>query len=78
MSIQKPMVGITGDFRPERYNGAALTWFNTGYYDSVSAAKADVADYFSWYNTHRPHSRLERLTPDEKYLAELPPVRLAA
>ncbi|MEJ7593193.1 MAG: gamma-glutamyl-gamma-aminobutyrate hydrolase family protein [Planctomycetaceae bacterium] len=38
MSIQKPMVGITGDFRPERYNGAALTWFNTGYYDSVSAA----------------------------------------
>lgn len=38
MSTQKPMVGITGDFRPERYNGAALTWFNTGYYDSVTAA----------------------------------------
>ena len=38
MSKQKPIVGITGDFRPERYNGAALTWFNTGYYDSVTAA----------------------------------------
>ena len=38
MSAQKPLVGITGDFRPERYNGAALTWFNTGYYDSVTAA----------------------------------------
>lgn len=38
MSKQKPVVGITGDFRPERYNGAALTWFNTGYYDSVTAA----------------------------------------
>ena len=31
----KPIVGITGDFRPERYNGAALSWFNSGYYDSV-------------------------------------------
>ena len=40
--------------------------------------RADVADYFGWYNTHRPHSSLERLTPDETYLATLPPVRLAA
>ena len=38
MSTVRPMVGITGDFRPERYNGAALSWFNTGYYDCVSAA----------------------------------------
>ena len=47
-------------------------------YDSVSAARADVADYFGWYNTHRPHSSLERLTPDETYIAALPPMRLAA
>ncbi len=40
MSKLKPIVGITGDFRPERYNGAALSWFNTGYYDSVVAAGA--------------------------------------
>ena len=38
MSKQKPIIAITGDFRPERYNGAALSWFNTGYYDSVSAS----------------------------------------
>ena len=38
MSKQKPVIAITGDFRPERYTGAALSWFNTGYYDSVSAA----------------------------------------
>lgn len=38
MSKQKPVIGITGDFRPERYNGAALSWFNSGYYDSVAAA----------------------------------------
>ena len=47
-------------------------------YDSVSAARTDIADYFNWYNGHRPHSSLERLTPDEKYLATLPPMQQAA
>jgi putative transposase len=47
-------------------------------YDSVSAARADIADYFAWYNTHRPHSRLERLTPDEKYFGTLPTMARAA
>ena len=47
-------------------------------YDSVSAARADIVDYFNWYNTQRPHSRLERLTPDEAYFAGLPQLRTAA
>jgi putative transposase len=47
-------------------------------YDSVSAAREDIADYLDWYNTHRPHSNLERLTPQEMYLATLPQLRLAA
>ena len=47
-------------------------------YDSVSAARADIADYLDWYNTHRSHSSLERLTPNEKYLAALPPMAQAA
>ncbi|MDB6098145.1 MAG: integrase, catalytic region [Gammaproteobacteria bacterium] len=47
-------------------------------YDSVSAARADVADYLDWYNGHRPHSRLERLTPNEKYLAALAPMKMVA
>jgi len=47
-------------------------------YDGVSAAKADIADYFVWYNTHRPHSNLERLTPQEKYIATLPQMKRAA
>lgn len=38
MTKRRPVIGITGDFRPERYDGAALSWFNTGYYDSVIAA----------------------------------------
>ena len=47
-------------------------------YDSVSAARADIADYLTWYNTHRPHSSLNRVTPHEKYLAVLPHMKLAA
>jgi putative transposase len=47
-------------------------------YDAVSAARADIADYLDWYNVHRPHSSLERFTPNEKYLTALPPLKMAA
>ena len=47
-------------------------------YDSVSAARTDIADYLDWYNTDRPHSSLERVTPQEKYVATLPKLALAA
>ena len=47
-------------------------------YDSVSAARADIADYMGRFNSHRPHSSLERLTPDEKYLVTLPTMDRAA
>jgi putative transposase len=47
-------------------------------YDAVSAARCDIADYLEWYNAHRPHSSVERLTPNEKYLAALPSMKLAA
>jgi putative transposase len=47
-------------------------------YDSVRAARADIADYLDWYNAQRSHSRLDRLTPTEKYLAARPPRALAA
>lgn len=47
-------------------------------YDSVSAARADVAEYLHWYNNERPHSRVDRITPNEAYLAGLPQLKLAA
>jgi putative transposase len=47
-------------------------------YDNVSAARADIAEYMDWYNTHRPHSKLDRRTPQETYLATLPQMKLAA
>jgi putative transposase len=47
-------------------------------YDSVSAARADIADYFDWYNAARPHSSLDRITPEQAYLNLLPKLAEAA
>jgi putative transposase len=47
-------------------------------YDSVRAARADIADYLTWYNGQRAHSKLADLTPDEHYLAKLPKLAMAA
>jgi len=47
-------------------------------YDSVSAVRTDVADYLHWFNTERPHSSLDTLTPNETYLALLSKQKVAA
>ena len=47
-------------------------------YDSVSAARADVADYMGWYNAQRPHASLHRRTPDHVYFTDLPQLEQAA
>jgi putative transposase len=41
-------------------------------YDSVSAAKAGIARYVAFYNTRRPHSSLDRKTPDMVYYNSQP------
>ncbi len=38
MQQTKPVILINGDFRPTKKDGCALSWFNTGYYDSIVAA----------------------------------------
>ena len=47
-------------------------------YNSPSAARADIADYFDWYNAKRPHSSLDKLTPDQAYFNNLPALKRAA
>ena len=47
-------------------------------YDSVSAARADIATYIEDFNMERPHSSLEDATPDEFYYANLPRLKEAA
>lgn len=47
-------------------------------YDTVSEARVSIMQYIKWYNQSRPHSKLNKMTPDEAYGATLPSVRLAA
>jgi putative transposase len=47
-------------------------------YDSVSQAKAGIARYIDFFNTARPHSSLDKQTPDEFYFATLPAMKQAA
>jgi putative transposase len=47
-------------------------------YDSVSAAKHGLARYLAFYNQRRPHSSLDRKTPDEFYYENLPKLQNAA
>ena len=47
-------------------------------YDSVSAVRADIAEYIDWYNTKRPHSSLDDQTPDQTYWRLLPKMKVAA
>ena len=41
-------------------------------YDSVGQARAGIARYIKFYNARRPHSSLDKSTPDEFYFATLP------
>jgi putative transposase len=41
-------------------------------YDTVSAVRGGLGRYFRFYNSRRPHSRLDRQTPDQVYFESLP------
>jgi putative transposase len=41
-------------------------------YDTVSAAKESLTRYVSFYNSRRPHTALDRQTPDTAYFNRLP------
>lgn len=45
-------------------------------YGSVSEAKQGIARYIDLYNTWRPHSKLDKQTPDEFYYGLRPTLRL--
>jgi putative transposase len=46
-------------------------------YDTVSDPRASIGRYFSFYNTQRPHSSLDRQTPDQAYFNRLPQIAVA-
>jgi putative transposase len=41
-------------------------------YDTVSDARASIGRYLAFYNGRRPHSSLDRQTPDQAYFDRLP------
>jgi putative transposase len=41
-------------------------------YGSVSDARSSIGRYFTFYNGRRPHSSLDRQTPDQAYFTRLP------
>ncbi len=41
-------------------------------YNTVSEAKSSLAKYFEFYNRRRPHSSLDRMTPEQFYFNRLP------
>jgi putative transposase len=46
-------------------------------YDTVARARASISRYFDFHNTRRPHSSLDRRTPDQAYFTKLPPIAAA-
>ncbi len=47
-------------------------------YDSIAEARKSIMRCLDWYNRNRPHSKLEKKTPDEAYAVMLPTVEQAA
>jgi len=41
-------------------------------YDTVAEARASIGRYLAFYNGRRPHSSLDRQTPDQAYFTRLP------
>ena len=41
-------------------------------YPTVSEARASIGRYLGFYNSRRPHSSLDRRTPDQAYFSQLP------
>ena len=46
-------------------------------YDTVAEARASLSRYLDFFNRQRPHSSLDRKTPDEAYFTPRPFVAAA-
>ncbi|WP_237681844.1 integrase core domain-containing protein, partial [Agrobacterium vitis] len=47
-------------------------------YKTVSEARIGIGRYLTFYNSRRPHSSLDRQTPDQAYFNALAPIMVAA
>jgi putative transposase len=84
--LQKNRIQISMDGRGARRDNVFVErlWKSVKYeevylhaYDSVAAAKDGIGKYFTFYNGRRPHTALDRNTPDNVYF-ESQPLAVAA
>ena len=47
-------------------------------YKTVSEARVGIGRYLTFYNSRRPHSSLDRQTPDQAYFNALATMKVAA
>ncbi|MBI5656071.1 MAG: transposase, partial [Geobacter sp.] len=47
-------------------------------YETGAELASDLTSWFNWYNDHRRHSSLDKLTPSEAYSRGLEKLRTAA
>jgi putative transposase len=47
-------------------------------YETVNVARSGIGCYLDFYNSRRPHSALDGITPDAFYFAHLHALELAA
>jgi putative transposase len=59
-------------WRSVKYEGVYLRA-----YDTVSEARTSIGRYFDFYNAKRPHSSLDRQTPDHAYFSGMPQIAAA-
>jgi Integrase core domain len=52
--------------------------FLTGQMPTYPEARTALGKYLAFYNTKRPHSPLDRRTPDQAYFNALQPILVAA
>lgn len=61
------VVGSTTLWRSLKYEEVYLKA-----YASVSEARASISAYIEFYSRRRPHSSLDRMTPEQFYVKSLP------
>ena len=47
-------------------------------YINVPVARNGIGKYLKFYNTKRPHSSLDRMTPDQVYFNQMKSLKIAA
>jgi putative transposase len=72
LPASSPPFNATDPWRSVKYEEVYLRA-----YDTVAEARASIGRYLSFYITRRPHSSLDRQTPDQAYFTRLPQIAAA-